>query len=147
MRVLSDGWYYGHAGHKQGPVHGNRLQELVNAGAITRQTLIWREEWPQWRPAGQFPFLFPTWNEPDPALGLVIPTGPQSGLAIAAGYCGLFSFIVPLAPIAVILGVLALRDLKAHPEKKGTGRAWTGIVLGSIVMVIVLALIAVSAGK
>lgn len=145
--MLSDGWYYGSQGNKRGPVHGTRLQELVKTGAITRQTLIWREDWPNWRPAGQFPFLFVTQHEPDPALGLIVPTGPQSGLAMAAGYCGIFSFIPLLAPIAILLGVLALRDLREHPEKKGKGRALTGIVLGSIVSVAVLAILAVSATR
>jgi uncharacterized protein DUF4190/uncharacterized protein DUF4339 len=139
--VLSDGWYYGSATNRQGPVHGTRLQELVKAGWIRRETLIWREEWPTWRPAGQFPFLFATQHEADPALGLLVPTGPQSGLAIAAGYCGIFSIFPVLAPVAIILGVLALKDLKAHPEKKGAGRAITGIVLGTFVSVVVLLLI------
>jgi hypothetical protein len=64
------------------------------------------------------------------ALNLLIPMAPQSGFAIAAGYLGLFSFFVVTAPLAIIFGVLALRDLKAHPEKRGMGRAITGIVLG-----------------
>ena len=30
-------------------------------------------------------------------------------------------------------GILGLREIKAHPEKRGKGRAITGIVLGSLV--------------
>ena len=60
---------------------------------------------------------------------MLIPVG-RSGLAIAAGYAGLLSFIPGVGIAAIVLGVLALRDIKAHPEKHGAGRAWTGIILG-----------------
>ena len=35
-------------------------------------------------------------------------------------------------PLALVLGILALRDLKLHPHKRGMGRALTGIVLGAL---------------
>lgn len=62
-------------------------------------------------------------------IGMLVPIG-RSGLAIAAGYAGLLSFIPGVGLAAIVLGVLALRDIKAHPEKHGAGRAWTGIILG-----------------
>lgn len=65
------------------------------------------------------------------AIRMLIPVG-RSGLAIAAGYAGLLSFIPGVGLAAIVLGVLALRDIKAHPEKHGAGRAWTGIILGVI---------------
>lgn len=51
--------------------------------------------------------------------------------AIAAGYLGLFTlFNYYLAPFAVFTGVMALIDIKKHPEKIGKGRAFFGIVVG-----------------
>jgi hypothetical protein len=38
-----------------------------------------------------------------------------------------------LAPVAILLGILAIRDLRKHPEKHGLGRAVFGLVMGSIV--------------
>jgi hypothetical protein len=68
----------------------------------------------------------------DPALRMVIPVG-QSPLAIISGYLGLFSLaICPLGPIAVILGALAIRQIRRNPNVHGTYRAVIGIVLGSI---------------
>ena len=32
----------------------------------------------------------------------------------------------------MILGIYALRDLRQHPEKRGRGRALTGIILGGL---------------
>lgn len=66
------------------------------------------------------------------AMRMLLPVG-RSGLAIAAGYVGLLSFFVPFVGIiAILLGVFALRDIKAHPEKHGAGRAWFGIIMGGV---------------
>ena len=62
---------------------------------------------------------------------MLLPVG-RSGLAIAAGYFGLFAFLILPAPIALILGILAIRDIKAHPEKHGMGRAVFGTLIGAL---------------
>ncbi|MBW3624141.1 MAG: DUF4190 domain-containing protein [Armatimonadetes bacterium] len=67
--------------------------------------------------------------ESDPAMRFLLPVG-RSGLAIAAGYAGLFAVTLILAPVALILGILALRDLRRHPDKIGKGRATFGLVMG-----------------
>lgn len=59
----------------------------------------------------------------------ILPVG-RSGLAIAAGYAGLFTLLLVPAPLALLLGVLAVRDLKRHPKKHGMGRAVFAIVMG-----------------
>jgi hypothetical protein len=82
------------------------------------------------RPAGPgTPFRPPPDIGDDPAVRMLIPVG-RSGLAIAAGYAGLFAVLVVPAPIALLLGILAIRDLKKHPEKHGMGRAIFGLVMG-----------------
>ncbi len=65
------------------------------------------------------------------ALRLMLPIG-RSWYAIVAGYLGLLSAIPIFAPFAIIYGILALRDLKKHPELCGSGRAIFGIVMGII---------------
>lgn len=65
------------------------------------------------------------------AMRLLLPVG-RSGLAIAAGYVGLLSLVPFVGIIAILLGVFALRDIKAHPEKHGAGRAWFGIIMGGV---------------
>lgn len=65
----------------------------------------------------------------DPLLRMVIPVG-RSGWAIAAGYAGLFSLLFVCAPISLILGLVAIHDLRQHPEKHGWGRAIFGLVMG-----------------
>jgi len=64
-------------------------------------------------------------------MRMLLPVG-RSGLAIAAGYAGLFALLVLPAPIALVLGVLAVRDIKQNPHKHGMGRAIFGIVAGTV---------------
>lgn len=57
----------------------------------------------------------------------------RSGLAIGAGYAALCSFpILIAAPVGVLLGILALRDIARNPHKLGKGRAWFAIVYGGL---------------
>lgn len=65
----------------------------------------------------------------------LLPVG-RSGLAIAAGYVGLVSFLVwPAALAAIILGILAIRDIKRNEGKHGMGRAIFALIAGGIVIV------------
>jgi hypothetical protein len=72
---------------------------------------------------------------PPPDLGesagmrMLLPVG-RSGLAIAAGYLGLFSFFVVPAPIALFISILAVRDIKTNPKTHGMGRAIFGLIMG-----------------
>jgi hypothetical protein len=80
----------------------------------------------------------------DPTMRLILPVG-RSLWAIAAGYLGLVSLIVIPAPLALITGVIAVIDIKRHPEKSGMGRAVFGIVMGGLVCLSVIAVLIASA--
>jgi hypothetical protein len=67
----------------------------------------------------------------DPAMALVLPVN-TSGLAIAAGYIGLISVLCFPAPFALLLGILALVQLKKKPKLHGRYRAIFAIVMGAI---------------
>ena len=77
----------------------------------------------------------------DAGMRMLMPVG-RSGWAIAAGYFGLLSFIVFPAPIALILGAVAVWDLKKHPHLHGWGRALFGLIMGALgTLIITFALI------
>lgn len=67
----------------------------------------------------------------DDPLKHILPIG-RSALAVTAGYVALFAVLVIPAPIALLLGILALHDINKHPEKLGKGRAWLAIILGGL---------------
>lgn len=82
----------------------------------------------------------------DPAMRFVLPVG-RSGLAIAAGYLGLFSPIAIFAPFALIVGILALRDLARNPGRLGRGRAWFGVISGGLFTVLLVIILAAAANR
>ncbi len=103
----------------------------------------------------------------DPPMRMILPVG-RSFLAIAAGYAGLFPLLVLVlaiagvgaelfsvlvvvpAPLALLLGILAIRDLRQRPDKLGMDRAVFGVVmgaLGSIVLVVMLGGMLVSGAR
>jgi hypothetical protein len=69
-------------------------------------------------------------------MRLLLPVG-RSGWAIAAGYAGLFAITGIAAPVALILGIVAVWDIKAHPGKHGMGRAIFGIVAGGLITALI----------
>jgi len=73
--------------------------------------------------------------EDDAAMRMLIPVG-RSLWAIAAGYAGLFAVLCFPAPIALILGIVAIYDIKKHPKRHGMGRAIFGLAMGVIFTVV-----------
>lgn len=71
---------------------------------------------------------------------MMLPVG-RSGLAIAAGYLGLFAILLLPAPFALITGLLAVRDLRRNPHQHGMGRAVFGIVTGAVFTLALVALL------
>src|SRR5262245_2199514 len=45
-------WYYAVGGEQKGPVSDQELQRLAQQGAVTPQTLVWREGMAGWQPYG-----------------------------------------------------------------------------------------------
>ena len=70
-------------------------------------------------------------GETTAAERMLMPVG-RSGWAIAAGYAGLFGFLMVPAPLALILGLVAAWDLKKNPEKHGWGRTVFALLVGAL---------------
>ena len=153
-------WFYGRDGGQQGPVSGEELRRLAQSGGLRPTDLVWREGMAQWTPAHQVPGLFvgaaapppmpgqpgmtPAYAPPPPGayvppqsigqdagIRMLIPVG-RSGWAIAAGYLGLFSVLIMPAPLALIISIIAIRDIKKHPDRHGMGRAVFGLIMGAL---------------
>ncbi|MEX0776654.1 MAG: DUF4190 domain-containing protein [Phycisphaeraceae bacterium] len=82
----------------------------------------------------------------DAGIRMLLPVG-RSGWAIAAGYAGLFAVLLLPAPIALFLSIVAIMDMRKHPDRHGMGRAIFGLVMGglftALLLVIVIASISV----
>ena len=67
--------------------------------------------------------------EDDPIVRMALPVG-RSAWAIIAGYFGLISVLILPAPIAVVTGLLAFREIRRNPKLGGRGRAAFALVMG-----------------
>lgn len=69
----------------------------------------------------------------DAGIRMLLPVG-RSGWAIAAGYLGLLSVTGLLAPVALVVSIIAMRDIQRSRDsarpKHGMGRAVFGLVMG-----------------
>ena len=68
---------------------------------------------------------------PDAGMRWLLPVG-RSGWAIAAGYLGLLSVTGCVGPVALVVSLVAVRDLRRHPHLHGMGRAIFGLVMGGL---------------
>lgn len=164
---MADQWFVTKGGKRYGPIEYAQLVQDARGGKVTPADLVWKEGMLEWQPASRVGGLFetsapavmppPIPQQPigyagprtdpqrdigqDAGVRMLIPVG-RSGWAIASGYLGLFSVLILFAPFALLTGILALRDMKKHPEKHGAGRAWFGIIMGTIFTLVLLVAIA-----
>jgi hypothetical protein len=84
----------------------------------------------------------PSWQPPPPPGYSVVP---QQGLAVAALILGIFTVTfgwcyvgVLTGPIAIVLGIISLVQIKNNPERNtGKPMAIAGIVMGTVYFVLV----------
>jgi len=137
-------WYYAKGGQRVGPLTLEEFVAAAQSGALLPTDQIWTEGMPCWLPADTVADLFSTESphpllrplieppkEPDAVTRMIMPVG-RSGWAIAAGYLGLISVLFFPAPFALVIGIVAVRDIKKHPNLHGMGRAIFGIVMGGL---------------
>jgi hypothetical protein len=161
-------WYYAHANQQRGPVDDGVFRAMAVRGEIARTDLVWKAGMAQWAPASSVSGLFPEpvlgqpppipppmvgyYTPPPPDIGqdpkmrMLLPVG-RSGLSIAAGYLGLFSLIPIFAPVAIIVSLLAIRELRRKRHLHGMGRAVFGLIMGIVMTgVVIIGIVTVSLG-
>jgi hypothetical protein len=96
-----DQYHYSENGMPQGPISAQQLRQLAQAGRIQPQTLVWKEGYPGWVPAGSVKGLLPqiTAVPPSapPALAPPLLTPPPFEDLIRR----------PQARLGVLIGVIA----------------------------------------
>ena len=70
-------WYYAVGGERKGPVGEEEFQRLIQQGAVTSQTLVWREGMADWQPYGG-------------STSSPMPGNATSGGVVCAGCRGVF---------------------------------------------------------
>lgn len=77
--------------------------------------------------------------------GIAVLIPYKNPYALMAYYFGIFAIIpcigLLLGPAAVVLGIMGLKQAKAHPESRGKVHAWVGIICGAVFGLINLAVL------
>jgi hypothetical protein len=143
-------WFYGKDNTQHGPVSDLEIRNLITAGQIDMNTVVWREGMTDWIPMKDVPEFSPThgntassnspYASPQTNAGQApyVNTVPTDGMSIAALVCGILAvmscwvggiFGVP----AVICGHTSLRKIKySSVPIQGKGMAIAGLVTGYI---------------
>jgi hypothetical protein len=131
-------------GQQIGAFPEHEIRAMLANGNLRLTDLCWAEGMEKWAPIHDhisqspgapppLPVSRPARMGDDAGLRLLLPVG-RSAWAIAAGYLGLFSLVVLPAPIALVVSIIAIRDIRKsagspHP-KHGMGRAIFGLIMG-----------------
>ncbi|MEZ6244034.1 MAG: hypothetical protein R3B57_13440 [Phycisphaerales bacterium] len=146
-------------GTTYGPVGEDVLRQWAIEGRVPRESVLIAEDGGVETRAIDHPELGPILRAPPTVRGAVPPppegdvTGGlipyKNGAALASYYVGIGSWaaliLFPLGLvagiIAIVLGVKGLKKHKATPAVHGVAHAWVGIICGSLVSLITLAVV------
>lgn len=138
-----------------GPVTAEQVRQWIGERRLNAQSLVQAEGSTGWRPLSLFPEFSATLGNAAAPPSMSVssrftptPGAGNNGLAVASLICGCVGFLgtfccltVPFAgsvvPLAgIVLGLVALSQLKANPGQEGKGMAIAGIVLSAVGMLI-----------
>jgi thiol:disulfide interchange protein len=138
-----------------GPITADQLRQWISEGRINAHTKVQPEGATVWKTVAELPEFaaaLPPSAPPMPGtpgyIAIAPPAATTSQLAIWAMITGILSLLCcpVLGPLPIVLGIVALSQIKHHPQQAGAGFAITGIVLGvlSLIMAAVAIMILVS---
>jgi hypothetical protein len=142
-------WFYLKGGEAVGPVSDQVINHLASAGHLFAESLVWTDSFDRWVALGDTqisdgaavaPVGFS--QEPPGRIAGLLVSGEASTMARIAFYLGWASLLVVPAPVALLAGTAALRDIRLVRTRsgrtvEGSGRAWFGIaggMLGTLVL-------------
>jgi hypothetical protein len=128
----SGSWHYQAAdGAQSGPVSREQLLDLLDQGKIEPETLVWNSSLSGWVPFETVPSLG---QRGKPSLKK--RTGSLNILALSSALAALV-WVGGLGSLAgIILGILALFDMRRKKAATGSWMAWTGIIGGAAGLVL-----------
>jgi len=137
-----------------GPVPADQVRQWITERRLHAQSLVLAEGTTSWKPLSLFPEFSATLaSAPLPPGGSVaprpgyVPSAGNNQMAVWSLVCGCVGVLCcqPVSVAALIMGIVALGQLKANPQEEGRGMAIAGIVLGCLGLVggIVLLLVMV----
>jgi hypothetical protein len=129
--------------NEYGPITAEQVRQWVAEGRLNGLSKIQAEGsgvWRQLRDMPEFSALLPRTPAPISLGGPLPPSpaappraNPLAGWALGTGIASLPCCFAPiLSPVSIVLGAIALSQIKQNPNQGGRGMATAGIVLGCI---------------
>jgi hypothetical protein len=131
-----------------GPVSVEQLRQWISEGRVNGQTKVQAADSAEWKSVAdcpEFADILP--KAPQPIATPTTPITPlpmplrNSQMAVWSMVLGIGSLLCCcgwflVAPVAIVLGAVALSQLKSHPELTGRGFAIVGIILGILAILV-----------
>jgi len=140
-----------------GPITADQLRQWISEGRINAGTKVQTEGAGVWKSVSELPEFAAALHGSVPSAPLApiqMATAPAAAkpnqLALWSMITGMISLIPCcmgiLGAVSVVLGIVALSQIKKNPQQTGSGFAITGIVLGiiSLILAVILTLIFLS---
>lgn len=74
-------WYYVKDGNQEGPVTEGVLREMLQTGALDKETLVWSESLGEWTPASKVSSFHVTATSQPPPMHQPLPLQPESDVS------------------------------------------------------------------
>lgn len=115
-----------------GPVSAEQLREWITQGRANARTLIQPEGTVGWKPLTDFPEFAASLAQVGPPAYPTSTSPPavtDNNMAMASLILGCISLVCcqPAGVVGLILGIVALNEMKTNPAKGGRGLAIAGI--------------------
>lgn len=137
-----------------GPVSADQLRQWITEGRVNGQTKVQAADSTEWKMMGDIPEFASVLPKPQPiapvptyAPGMPVtplpvrPANSQMAIwSMVLGILSLFCCQIIVGPIAIVLGSVALSQMKSRPELTGRGFAIAGIILGILGVLIAIGL-------
>jgi hypothetical protein len=130
-----------------GPITADQLRQWISEGRINAGTKVQTEGAGVWKSVSELPEFaaaLPGGAPSAPVAPIQMATAPAAAkpnhLALWSMITGFISFIpccfgTP-GPVSIVLGCIALAQIKKNPQQTGSGFAITGIVLGILGLIL-----------
>ncbi len=151
-------WYYAETGQQRGPLSESELNDLVTAGTVREDTLVWHEGMADWQPYGRVKGAAPTGSAAPPVMSGILCSqcgksfSPDEVIRIGEGWvCAACkpAFLQRLregaASALTSVGMLSAAELLARDYEVDIGayfsKAWelftrnAGMMIGASVLV------------
>jgi hypothetical protein len=140
-----------------GPITADQLRQWIVEGRVNGSTKVQAEGTVGWKSVSELPEFAASFPGGAPSAPLApiqmatpVPATKSNQVAVWAMITGIIS-IIPccwgiggiIGVVSIVLGIVALSQIKQNPQQKGSGFAIAGIIMGIISLLIAVSICAI----